>query len=51
MASTGHSLTLRHCRPDIPEEMDVICRKCLAIAPRDRFATAASLAQALLLTM
>jgi len=44
-------LSLRGERSDVSEEIDVICRKCLAVAPRNRFATAAALAQALLLTM
>jgi DNA-directed RNA polymerase specialized sigma24 family protein len=48
---SGPTLSLRRDRPDVPDEIDAICRKCLAISPRDRFGTAAGLAQALLLTM
>ncbi|MGE5195234.1 MAG: protein kinase domain-containing protein [Deltaproteobacteria bacterium] len=51
MLEGAPGLSLRRDRPDVPEEIDVICRKCMAVAPRDRFATAAALAQALLLTM
>ena len=51
MLESAPSLSLRQSRPDIPGEIDAICGKCLAIAPCDRFATAAVLAQALLLTM
>ena len=50
MLESAPTLSLRRERPDVPEDVDAICRKCLAISPRDRFATAAGLAQALLLT-
>ena len=51
MLETRPTISLRRDHPDVPEEIDAICRKCLAVSPRDRFATAAALAQALVLTM
>jgi serine/threonine-protein kinase len=47
MFETSPLLSLQKHRPEVPPELDAICRKCLALAPADRFATAAELAQAL----
>jgi hypothetical protein len=35
----------RSLRPDVPGELDLICRKCLQRAPRDRYATAGEVAE------
>jgi serine/threonine-protein kinase len=50
LLESSSTISIRRERPDVPEEIDAICRKCLAFAPRDRFATAGALVQALLLT-
>ncbi len=39
--------SLREARPDVPEELDAIVRRCLAKDPSHRFANVAELAQAL----
>jgi tRNA A-37 threonylcarbamoyl transferase component Bud32/DNA-directed RNA polymerase specialized sigma24 family protein len=41
------ALTLRGERADASEQVDAVCRKCLALSPRERFNTAAELAQSL----
>jgi len=45
------TLSLVRERSDVPAEIEVICRKCLAVAPRDRFNSAAALAQSLRLML
>jgi serine/threonine-protein kinase len=50
MLASSATISLRTERPDVSAEVDAICRKCLALAPCDRFATANALAQALQLT-
>jgi serine/threonine-protein kinase len=45
------TVSLLRERPELAAEIGGICRKCLAIAPRDRFPSAVALAQALLLTL
>jgi hypothetical protein len=47
MFESSPLLSLQEHRPDVAPQLDAICRKCLALAPADRFATAAELAQAL----
>jgi serine/threonine protein kinase len=47
---TSPTLSLRSERADVSEAIDTICRKCLALPPCDRFATAAELAQGLRLS-
>jgi DNA-directed RNA polymerase specialized sigma24 family protein len=49
MLATSAIISLQRERPEVALEIDSICRKCLALAARDRFATAGALAQALLL--
>jgi DNA-directed RNA polymerase specialized sigma24 family protein len=48
---TGPNLSFQTERSDIPAEIESIFRKCLAVSPRDRYHTAAALAQALLLNL
>jgi DNA-directed RNA polymerase specialized sigma24 family protein len=48
---TAQNISLLTDRPDIGPEVDAVCRKCLALAPADRYSTAAELAQALLLNL
>jgi hypothetical protein len=36
--------SVRDCAPDAPRDLDHVCRRCLAKEPRDRYPTAAALA-------
>lgn len=47
MFETSPKLSLQSHRLDLTPNLNAICLKCLALAPADRFATAAELAQAL----
>jgi serine/threonine protein kinase len=38
---------IRSIKPDVPEELEDICRKCLRKAPADRYASAIQMAEAL----
>jgi RNA polymerase sigma factor (sigma-70 family) len=46
-AESMHVSALRTGRPDVPEGVEVLCRRCLAGNPEQRFASAADLAAAL----
>ena len=47
MFETAPNLSILKNRADVGSEVDAVCRKCLALAPADRYGTAAELAQAL----
>jgi DNA-directed RNA polymerase specialized sigma24 family protein len=48
---TSPDISLQFHRLDVPAGVDAVCRRSLAVVPRDRFTTAAALAQALLLNV